>query len=296
MKSRYALPVFFLAVAIFWFSLLLTTNLRRPLELKRPPELHEEIDIPYTQVEGVDSLELAHTAKNMHHHGLSMNIRYANQPHITLKVKNVEKPEAAIKQVFVRQGRRLILQPESHHSNDENADDNENTGKEPWRIEEIILPLQIKHLHTNGIELDISENIANEQNDAINLTLPELHIESEDTSVKLNNIHVISLNIRNRYNKKSCTAEREHSYHGIVIYRKAKIESLFIESIYGYIDLQNSAPIQSIHLKTTPETGMELDRLDIYQRMRWEPLPTPPLPACKDGAERMMAPPSIKAQ
>ena len=96
-----------------------------------------------------------------------------------------------------------------------------------------------------------------------------------------------------------CTAESEHSYHysdRIVVYRKAKIDSLFIESVYGYIDLQNSAPIRSIHLKTTPETGMELDRLDIYQRMRWEPLPTPPLPACKDGAEGMTAPPSIKAQ
>ena len=68
MKSRYALPVFLLAVATFWLSLLLTINLRRTTES------FDGIDVPYTQVEGVDSLELVHSNENERHYSSSMYI------------------------------------------------------------------------------------------------------------------------------------------------------------------------------------------------------------------------------
>lgn len=293
MKSRYALPVFFLAVAIFWLSLLLTMNLRHS------PEPYEGIELPYTQVEGIDSLELIHSDENERHYSSTMFIYYAEQPHITLKIRNLKNPEATIQQLFVRKGSRLILQPKIHQQPEKNATDNDNLLNDTnWRITEMTLPIHINRLYTRGIELDISKKNKNQEDEKIELNLPELHIDTEDASIELNDIHATIVNIRNRYNKRDCEDKKTHTYSSakIKIERKAKIDTLFIESIYGHLDLENSAAIKNMHLKTTPETSMKLDRLDIYQRMRWEPLPTPPLPACKDGAERMTAPPSIKAQ
>ena len=119
MKSRYALPVFLLAVATFWLSLLLTINLRRTTES------FDGIDVPYTQVEGVDSLELVHSNENERHYSSSMYIRYADQPHITLKIRNLQNPETAIQQIFVREGSRLILQPKIHQQLDKEAENNQ---------------------------------------------------------------------------------------------------------------------------------------------------------------------------
>ena len=118
------------------------------------------------------------------------------------------------------------------------------------------------------------------------MELPKLHVDTEDASIELDNIHMAVLNIRNRYIKESCTDKDNYSYRSgrIEIKKDAHVNQLFIESIYGHIELENSAAIKTMHLKTTPETSIELDRLDIYPRMRWEPLPTPPLPACKDEA------------
>ena len=294
MKSRYALPVFLLAVATFWLSLLLTINLRRTTES------FDGIDVPYTQVEGVDRLELVHSNENERHYSSSMYIRYADQPHITLKIRNLQNPETAIQQIFVREGSRLILQPKIHQQLDKEAANSQyDMDNEKWRITEMTLPIHINRLHTRGIKLNISEKDSDQKNEKTGLELPKLHVDTEDASIELDNIHMAVLNIRNRYIKESCTDKDNYSYRSgrIEIKKDAHVNQLFIESIYGHIELENSAAIKTMHLKTTPETSIELDRLDIYPRMRWEPLPTPPLPACKDEAEHMTAPPPpVKAQ
>lgn len=289
MKSRYALPVFLLSIAIFWLSLLLTFNLRRT------PESYEGFPVSYTELEGIDSLELINSDENAPHYSSTMYIRYADQPHITVKVRNLAKPESAIQRIFVRKGSRLTLQADIHQAADEKAARNNRILDDThWRISEIILPAQIHRLITRGIELDIASS-----DDRHSMKLPELHIDTEDASIDLDKMRIASLSIRNRYNKPDCEDKRTHTYSSaqIKIKEKTEVDALLVESVYGHIELKNSARIKAMRLKTTPETSIELDRLDIYPRMRWEPLPPPELPACKNTqATQTSTPPSIKAQ
>lgn len=288
MKKRYALPVFFLTVAFFWLSLLLTIRLRAS------PEFHDSTPVSYTEVQGIDSLELIHPEENEHDYSSTMYIRYADQPHITITFKNLKSPGTALQQIFVRKGSRLTLQPLIYPKRDGNTtDDTKTLDDTHWRITEMILPAHINRLYTRGIELDIAS-----QDDKHLIKMPQLHVEAEDASVELDVIEISTLDIRSRYNMQSCQEQQFHAYHSgrIKVEENTKIDALFIESIYGHIELENSSAIQTMHLKTTPETSVELDRLDIYPRMRWEPLPTPPLPECQEGAERMAAPPAMKAQ
>lgn len=285
MKSRYALPVFFLTVAIFWLSLLLSSD------VTIVAEPYDRISVSYKELEGIDSLELIRSQENPNYYSPTMYIRYADQSHITVTINNIKSPETAIKHIFIHQGNRLLLQPYIHQSLSKKTENKDYlTDSKKWHIDEIILPKQITQLHTRSIGLNITSREISK--------LPKLHIKTEGASIDIGNIKIESLSINYQYNKTSCTGENDRSYRSgpIKMETHANVDTLFIEGIYSHIDLNNSASIQSLHLKTTPETSVELDRLDIYPRMRWEPLPTPPLPECQEGAERMAAPPAMKAQ
>lgn len=292
MKGRYAQPAFFLAVFLLWLSLLLTTHLQSPAV---SPQDDEGAPVSYTELQGIDSLELHHSNEEKErYYNSHLLIRYANQPHITVKIKNLSNSESSIKRLFIRRGNFLIFQPEFHQPLNETSGNNKYIFEnEKPRVTEIILPIHIGQLRTHGISLYISSK--NKQN---TIKIPSLHVEMKNSKVEFNHIGIGSLSIRNQYTKENCRDKRTHTYFSgaINIEEEINIGTLFVESIYGHIELKNSVAIQSMHLKTTPETSIMLDRMDIYPRMHWEPLPTPSLPKCKGGAERTTAPPSMKAQ
>ncbi|MDO4795175.1 MAG: hypothetical protein Q4A28_04435 [Brachymonas sp.] len=275
MKSRYALPVFFLTVAIFWLSLLLSSDIRFESSASN------STSVDYKDLEGIDSLALIHSPENERYYSAYKYIRYADQPHITVTVNNTKNSPTAIKHIFVRQGNSLIFQPDIQQpfaktTNNDILD----TNNDNWEIREIILPKKIIKIHSRGVELNIGSEYGN--GEPI-MNLPQLQLDMDDASIEIERIGIESLNIRSRYIKKSCTDKSNYSYRSgrIEIKKDAHVNQLFIESIYGYIELENSAAIKTMHLRTTPETSIELDRLGIYQRMRWEPLPTPPMPECE---------------
>ncbi len=283
MKRSYTLRLFLLALGLFWLSLLLTVGVRT--SLKTP----NDVSLNYTQMDGIESI---HFDKNLfgkeQYSHYSLDISYVDQPHISVEFDGIQN-DAAIQSLFKRDGTRLIFQP-IIRSKDKNKH-HENSAVGPyhegwWNIKQINLPLQIQKITTQGIDLDIDSSMPSlkEKNDQTQtnhenktkIHLSRLDIEAKADSIDINDIHIGTLQIRNHAEYTLCEDGIAYAYDGgsITIRDQAKIDDLLIESRGGRnITLHNTASIKNMTLHTAPDIGIELDRIDAYQRMNWKPLP-----------------------
>ena len=274
MKRSYTLRLFLVALGLFWLSLLLITNTRTSSRYS------DEIQLPYTQLAGIEQLELAriHADKE---YSSNIEIHYVDQPHITVEFRGISDP-AIVKNLFVRNGNRLILQPEVYTKDDSAAASNPPSAAAYqdgwWRIAQINLPLQITQLRAHNIRLTIGKD-----EEAKKLTLPTLNIEAQNADIEFWGMDIGTLNVRNAEDDTSCTEKSSDANNSgtVTIDRSTTVGQLFIESINGHIKLANTAAIQHMRLHTTPETSIELDRIDAFQRIHWTPLPALEMPqAC----------------
>ncbi len=274
MKRSYTLRLFLVALGLFWLSLLLITNTRTSSRYS------DEIQLPYTQLAGIEQLELAriHADKE---YSSNIEIHYVDQPHITVEFRGISDP-AVVKNLFVRNGNRLILQPEVYTKDDSAAASNPPSAAAYqdgwWRIAQINLPLQITQLRAHNIRLTIGKD-----EEAKKLTLPTLNIEAQNADIEFWGMDIGTLNVRNAEDDTSCTEKSSDANNSgtVTIDRSTTVGQLFIESINGHIKLANTAAIQHMRLHTTPETSIELDRIDAFQRIHWTPLPALEMPqAC----------------
>lgn len=275
MKRSYTLRLFLVALGLFWLSLLLITNTRTSSRYS------DEIQLPYTQLAGIEQLELAriHADKE---YSSNIEIHYVDQPHITVEFRGISDP-AVVKNLFVRNGNRLILQPEVYTKDDSAAASNPPSAAAYqdgwWRIAQINLPLQITQLRAHNIRLTIGKD-----EEAKKLTLPTLNIEAQNADIEFWGMDIGTLNVRNAEDDTSCTEKSSDANNSgtVTIDRSTTVGQLFIESINGHIKLANTAAIQHMRLHTTPETSIELDRIDAFQRIHWTPLPALEMPqACQ---------------
>ena len=274
MKRSYTLRLFLVALGLFWLSLLLITNTRTSSRYS------DEIQLPYTQLAGIEQLELAriHADKE---YSSNIEIHYVDQPHITVEFRGISDP-AVVKNLFVRNGNRLILQPEVYTKDDSAAASNPPSAAAYqdgwWRIAQINLPLQITQLRAHNIRLTIGKD-----EEAKKLTLPTLNIEAQNADIEFWGMDIGTLNVRNAEDDTSYTEKSSDANNSgtVTIDRSTTVGQLFIESINGHIKLANTAAIQHMRLHTTPETSIELDRIDAFQRIHWTPLPALEMPqAC----------------
>lgn len=274
MKRSYTIRLFLVALGLFWLSLLLITNTRTSSRYS------DEIQLPYTQLAGIEQLELAriHADKE---YSSNIEIHYVDQPHITVEFRGISDP-AVVKNLFVRNGNRLILQPEVYTKDDSAAASNPPSAAAYqdgwWRIAQINLPLQITQLRAHNIRLTIGKD-----EEAKKLTLPTLNIEAQNADIEFWGMDIGTLNVRNAEDDTSCTEKSSDANNSgtVTIDRSTTVGQLFIESINGHIKLANTAAIQHMRLHTTPETSIELDRIDAFQRIHWTPLPALEMPqAC----------------
>ena len=274
MNHRYAPRLFLVTLALFWLSLLPTIYTRTSSRYS------DEIQLPYTQLAGIEQLELAriHADKE---YSSNIEIHYVDQPHITVEFRGISDP-AVVKNLFVRNGNRLILQPEVYTKDDSAAASNPPSAAAYqdgwWRIAQINLPLQITQLRAHNIRLTIGKD-----EEAKKLTLPTLNIEAQNADIEFWGMDIGTLNVRNAEDDTSCTEKSSDANNSgtVTIDRSTTVGQLFIESINGHIKLANTAAIQHMRLHTTPETSIELDRIDAFQRIHWTPLPALEMPqAC----------------
>ena len=274
MKRSYTLRLFLVALGLFWLSLLLITNTRTSSRYS------DEIQLPYTQLAGIEQLELARIHADKEYNS-NIEIHYVDQPHITVEFRGISDP-AIVKNLFVRNGNRLILQPEVYTKDDSAAASNPPSAAAYqdgwWRIAQINLPLQITQLRAHNIRLTIGKD-----EEAKKLTLPTLNIEAQNADIEFWGMDIGTLNVRNAEDDTSCTEKSSDANNSgtVTIDRSTTVGQLFIESINGHIKLANTAAIQHMRLHTTPETSIELDRIDAFQRIHWTPLPALEMPqAC----------------
>ena len=244
----------------------------------------DEIQLPYTQLAGIEQLEFARIHADKEYNS-NIEIHYVDQPHITVEFRGISDP-AIVKNLFVRNGNRLILQPEVYTKDDSAAANNPPSAAYQdgwWRIAKINLPLQITQLRAHNIRLTIGKD-----EEVKKLTLPTLNIEAQNADIEFWGMDIGALNVRNAEDDTRCTEKSSDANNSgtVTIDRSTTVGQLFIESINGHIKLANSAAIQHMRLHTTPETSIELDRIDAFQRMHWTPLPALEVPkACHTPAE-----------
>ena len=278
MKRSYTIRLFLVALGLFWLSLLLITNTRTSSRYS------DEIQLPYTQLAGIEQLEFARIHADKEYNS-NIEIHYVDQPHITVEFRGISDP-AIVKNLFVRNGNRLILQPEVYTKDDSAAANNPPSAAYQdgwWRIAKINLPLQITQLRAHNIRLTIGKD-----EEVKKLTLPILNIEAQNADIEFWGMDIGALNVRNAEDDTRCTEKSSDANNSgtVTIDRSTTVGQLFIESINGHIKLANSAAIQHMRLHTTPETSIELDRIDAFQRMHWTPLPALEVPkACHTPAE-----------
>ena len=278
MKRSYTIRLFLVALGLFWLSLLLITNTRTSSRYS------DEIQLPYTQLAGIEQLEFARIHADKEYNS-NIEIHYVDQPHITVEFRGISDP-AIVKNLFVRNGNRLILQPEVYTKDDSAAANNPPSAAYQdgwWRIAKINLPLQITQLRAHNIRLTIGKD-----EEVKKLTLPTLNIEAQNADIEFWGMDIGALNVRNAEDDTRCTEKSSDANNSgtVTIDRSTTVGQLFIESINGHIKLANSAAIQHMRLHTTPETSIELDRIDAFQRMHWTPLPALEVPkACHTPAE-----------
>ncbi len=299
MKRSYTIRLFLVALGLFWLGLMLTAGLRTSASRS------DLIALDYKQLEGIESIHfdsnlMEETASSRIN---SLKVTYADQPHITVEFDGIEDKNV-VSNLFTRDGNRLIFSPKIRQKESDASSPNDDampyhTGW--WDIKKIRLPLHLQHLKTRGINLeilneqeliDLHENTYNDQpqTDEIVIShLPQLDIESEVDFIGIG-MHIGTLRIRQHADYvvyPSGTGCSLSNSGRITIFSSSKIGELSIESRGGdSIKLDNTADIQKMTLRTTPDTNIELDRIDAFQRIHWTPLPALEVPkACHTPAE-----------
>ena len=299
MKRSYTIRLFLVALGLFWLGLMLTAGLRTSASRS------DLIALDYKQLEGIESIHfdsnlMEETASSRIN---SLKVTYADQPHITVEFDGIEDKNV-VSNLFTRDGNRLIFSPKIRQKESDAFSPNDDampyhTGW--WDIRKIRLPLHLQHIKTRKISLDIlneqelldrQETSHDEQpqtNEVVISYLPQLDIDVEADSISVG-MHVGTLKIRQHADYvvyPSGTGCSLSNSGRITILSSSKIGELSIESRGGdSIRLDNTADIQKMTLRTTPDTNIELDRIDAFQRMHWTPLPALEVPkACHTPAE-----------
>ena len=93
MNHRYAPRLFLVTLALFWLSLLPTIYTRTSSRYS------DEIQLPYTQLAGIEQLEFARIHADKEYNS-NIEIHYVDQPHITVEFRGISDP-AIVKNLFV---------------------------------------------------------------------------------------------------------------------------------------------------------------------------------------------------
>lgn len=286
MKRSYTLRLFLLALGLFWLSLLFTIDLHNTSE-----DTDDIIILNYPEMDGVESIHFDHSLIKKNLSSIhSLNINYVDQPYISIELRGIGNKDA-IQSLFKRDGNRLIFQPLARQP-DKNAlpeeGDVEPSPDDWWDIRKINLPLPIQHITAQGVDLSIEQKANNSQpqaNHEAKLHLPLLDIQTTgNNSINIANIQIGTLKIHSRTDYTLCENDAAYPHGGgdITISDGSTIDHLLIESQgEKNIRLDNTTAIKSMALRTSPETGISLDRIDAYPRLKWEPLPTPARPECE---------------
>lgn len=274
MNRKYAPRLFMVMLALFWLSLLLTVGLRPS------SAYNNEITLSYKELNGIESVHFDNRFWNQEKSHINLEICYVNQPHISVEFRGIHD-ETVVNNLFDRDGNRLIFHPEIIQEN-KNKDSNDDFWW--WNVKKINLPLHIQKITTQGIGLEIdgksqkteTDNSESQIENETHISLPQLDIDAAGDSIDINHISIGKLKIRHHAPYTLCPDGVAYTYGGeeIKIRSSAGIEHLLIESRAGKnIALNNTAAIKNMALYTSPETGIELDRIDAYQRLNWMPVP-----------------------
>lgn len=249
MKRRNAtIWLFLCTVVVLWLALGLTSLSPRTDRNEWEKELTTQglTGVTAVEIQGLAGQELGYRRSEV-----KIEFSAANDQAIAHIAGDTQS--ATAQDLFERKGNTLVvrLAPPPPRMSSKNQ-----TG---WWVQKVVLPRSITHIYSPASPVSISSTV----------DLATLNVDG--TNVEVEASHVGALNITSHTRAICDHPCKPTAFTPSAVNVKGKnIPSVTIAIAGGSVRLEGTEKMQQLHLRTTADTRIDLDRIDTFKRMDWQ--------------------------
>ena len=249
---RKTLWIFLATVAVFWLALGLTSFIPR---ISRDDWEEKQVTMP--DLAGITTIEIKSEDKQGPAvRGGEITLEFADSGDAAVAHLAGQTASVTAETLFDRKGDKLFLHVASRGIKMSHINESD------WWVDKVVLPRSITRIHSADLPVKVLAGQA---------ALTTLTISG--TSVEVNAERIDALDITSHARAicdEPCTQATARA--SSVEVTGKNIAKVTIAIAQGSVRLNGTETVQGLHLRTTPDTAIYLDRIDAFKRMDWQAL------------------------